>query len=103
MFGNLTLITTVSAEQRTHSERTDVVNSDPWQVTWVALAFVISFGVVPAGSLVLTFRGAKHQHQHEAASAFEEKALGETSETLYNVIGGSRSLADAMLTTDPRS
>lgn len=71
-------------------------------IDWVALASVVSSGVVAAGSLVLTYRGAKHQRQHEAALAFEAKAWDEKSKTLYNVIAGSRALTDAMLSTDPR-
>ena len=66
----------------------------------MALASVVSSGLVAGGSLVVTYRGQKQQRKHEASQAFEARAWEEKSKTLYNVITWSRGLADSMLSQD---
>ena len=66
---------------------------------WVALASVVSSGLVALGGLWLTYRTGHEQRKHEADLAYEERAWETKSEGLFKVIAAARVLVDTL--SDP--
>lgn len=69
--------------------------------SWVALASVVSSGLVALVGLWLTYRSGRDQRRHEKALAYEQRAWEKKSESLFAVINAARTLLDTMSAVTP--
>lgn len=62
----------------------------------VALASVVTSGVIAAGSLLATYISARQQRRHEAGQAFEQRIWEEKRRVLIELISACRALLDQL-------
>lgn len=67
----------------------------------VALASVISSGLVAVGGLWVSYRSGRDQRLHEARLSYEERAWEKKSEGLYAAISTARGIVDVLRSARP--
>src|SRR4051812_19508930 len=60
----------------------------------VALASVISSGLIAGGSLWFNYRNGRQQRTHEASLAYEARVWGIKNDALFEVISATRRLCE---------